>query len=103
MEREPHRELWEKIMIDDREGELEAVPERRIVHGAGASITENGRSGSNEKFDTVPFSKTWTLEGGVRSRFSEGLFGSLRMHCGKTGRGLYGAVVYPSFNVQFRL
>jgi len=50
-----------------------------------------------------PFSETWAAEIGLRSRFARGLFGSLRFHYGKTGEELYGARLYPSFDVEYRL
>lgn len=52
---------------------------------------------------TVPFSDTWGLETGVRSRLARGLFGNLRLHYGPVSYVLYGARVYPSFDVEFRL
>jgi hypothetical protein len=57
----------------------------------------------NTNYRTVPFSEIWSLEAGFRSRFAPGLFGSLRLHYGEVARGLYGAVLNPSFNVEFRL
>ena len=31
-QRQPHRELGKQVVIDDREGELQAVPKERIGH-----------------------------------------------------------------------
>ena len=31
-QRQAHRELWEEIVVDDREGKLEPMPEQRIGH-----------------------------------------------------------------------
>ena len=59
--------------------------------------------GRIENYRTVRFSETWSLEAGFRSRFAPGLFGSVRLHYGEVARGLYGAVVNPSFNVEYRL
>jgi hypothetical protein len=56
-----------------------------------------------EDFETVPFSTTWSVEMGLRSRFAAGVFGSVRLHYGDITRGLYGARLYPSFEVEFRL
>ena len=56
-----------------------------------------------EDFETVPFSTTWSVELGLRSRFAKGVFGSVRLHYGDIPRGLYGARLYPSFEVEFRL
>jgi len=43
------------------------------------------------------------VEFGLRSRFAEGVFGSVRLHYGDIPRGLYGSRLYPSFEVEFRL
>ena len=51
---------------------------------------------------TVPFKRTWTLEGGLRSRLTRGLFGSVRLHYGSISDVLYGARFYPSFEVEHR-
>jgi hypothetical protein len=64
---------------------------------------ETANGGRNEDYDTVRFSETWSLEGALRSRFAPGVFGSIRLHYGEIARGLYGAPLYPSFDVEFRL
>ena len=51
---------------------------------------------------TVPFSKTWSLEAGLRSRLAGRLFGSVRLHYGTIADALYGARLYPSFDVEVR-
>jgi len=51
---------------------------------------------------TVPFEKTWSLEAGVRSRLAARLFGNVRLHYGRIADVLYGARLYPSFDVEFR-
>ena len=56
-----------------------------------------------ERFEEVPFSRAWSVELGLRSRFSTQVFGALRLHYGDVARGLYGARLYPSFDVEFRL
>jgi len=56
-----------------------------------------------ERFRTVPFSETWSAEVGIRSRFAAGLFGTIRLHYGEIARGLYGARLYPSFDVELRI
>ena len=52
---------------------------------------------------SVPFKSTWSMEGGVRSRLSRGLFGSIRLHYGSVSDVLYGARLYPSFDIEYRL
>jgi hypothetical protein len=66
-----------------------------------ARASEDG--GRNEDFVTVPFSEVWSVEVGLRSRFARGLFGSVRLHYGEVAKGLYGAPLYPSFDVELRL
>ncbi len=51
---------------------------------------------------TVPFDKTWSIEAGVRSRLAGRVFGNLRLHYGSIADVLYGARLYPSFDVEFR-
>jgi hypothetical protein len=63
----------------------------------------NTRTGETKNFASVPFSEMWSLALGVRSRFADGLFGSIRLHYGEVTRGLYGAALYPSFNLEYRL
>jgi hypothetical protein len=50
----------------------------------------------------VAFKRTWAFEGGLRSRFARGVFGSIRLHYGSISDALYGARVYPSFEVEIR-
>jgi hypothetical protein len=52
---------------------------------------------------TLPFSRTWMLEGGLRSRLADGLFGTLRLHYGDTPGVVYGSVLYPSFDIELHL
>jgi hypothetical protein len=58
---------------------------------------------SDAEFTSVPFSKTWALEFGLRSRLANALFGSVRLHYSKIAKGFYGSSFYPSFDVEFRL
>jgi hypothetical protein len=51
----------------------------------------------------VPFKHTWSMEGGLRSRFAPGLFGSVRLHYGAVADLLYGARLYPAFELELRL
>ena len=50
----------------------------------------------------VPFSDTWAVEGGLRSRLVPDVFGSLRLHYGRVSSALYGAQLYPSFELEMR-
>jgi hypothetical protein len=52
---------------------------------------------------TVPFSRTWSMETGLRSRLTTGVFANLRLRYGKRGDAVYAAPLYPSFGVEFRL
>jgi hypothetical protein len=51
---------------------------------------------------SVPFSDTWLLDVGLRSRFVDGVFGSVRLHYGEVAKSLYGARLSPSVGVEFR-
>ncbi|HKO53461.1 MAG TPA: hypothetical protein VJV79_37385 [Polyangiaceae bacterium] len=51
---------------------------------------------------TVPFERTWWLEGGLRSRFARTLYGSVRLHYAAISDVLYGARLYPSFEIEVR-
>jgi hypothetical protein len=59
--------------------------------------------GTDAEFTSVPFSKTWALEFGLRSRLANAVFGSVRLHYSKIAKGFYGSSFYPSFDVEFRL
>jgi hypothetical protein len=61
-----------------------------------SSMTVDGRS------PTVPFKRTWLLEAGLRSRLARGLFGNVRLHYAPVSDLLYGARLYPSFEVEVR-
>lgn len=50
----------------------------------------------------IPFSETWSLEAGIRSRFAPGLYGTIRLHYGEIAETLYDAKLYPSFEVEAR-
>jgi hypothetical protein len=55
------------------------------------------------KDPTLPFKRTYALEGGLRSRLARGLFSSVRLHYGSISDVLYNARLYPSFEVELRL
>jgi hypothetical protein len=59
------------------------------------------RSGSGEA--SVRFSETWNVEVGLRSSIRPWLFCALRLDYGPRADILYGALVYPSFSLEFRL
>jgi hypothetical protein len=50
----------------------------------------------------LSFSDTWSMEGGLRSRFAPDFFGNVRLHYGYVSRALYGARLYPSFELELR-
>ena len=70
---------------------------------ATASLGAGSNSRRADDFTTVPFSSVWSFEGAGRSRFAEGIFGSVRLHYSKVARGLYGTAFSPSFSLEFRL
>jgi hypothetical protein len=51
----------------------------------------------------VPFSDTWSIEFGLRSRFMPGVFGNIRLQYGQVAKTVYGARLYPAFELEFRL
>lgn len=55
-----------------------------------------------ESSPELSFSDTWAFEGGLRSRFAPDFFGNLRLHYGYASRALYGARLYPSFEIELR-
>lgn len=59
-------------------------------------------SGETE-YHQVPFSDVWSIEAALRSRFTRSVFGNLRLHYGEVARLLYGAALYPSFELEVRL
>jgi hypothetical protein len=59
------------------------------------------RSGSGEA--SVRFSETWNIEVGLRSSIRPWLFCAIRLDYGPRADVLYGALVYPSFSLEFRL
>jgi hypothetical protein len=55
------------------------------------------------EYHDVPFSDAWSVEVGLRSRLRSNVFGNLRLHYGEVARTLYGARIYPSFELEIRL
>ncbi len=53
--------------------------------------------------EKVPFSDTWSLEMALRSRFKPGVFGNIRLQYGEVAKAVYGARIYPAFELEFRL
>lgn len=51
---------------------------------------------------TLPFKDTWWLEGGLRSRFARGLYGNIRLYYASISDVLYGARLYPAFEIEVR-
>jgi len=50
----------------------------------------------------VPFKYTWGMEGGLRSRLARGLFGTVRLNYASISDVLYGARLYPAFEIEVR-
>lgn len=65
--------------------------------------TTTRRDDERSGYRTVSFSEAWSLEFGVRSRFTRSVFGSFRLHYGEVSRTLYGAPLYPSFDIELRI
>jgi len=62
-----------------------------------SSVPIEGRDPSS-----VPFKRTWALEGGLRSQLTPAFFGSIRLHYATVSDLLYGARLYPSFEIEIR-
>lgn len=62
-----------------------------------------GYGRSRDGYAKADFSQGWNLEAGVRSRLRPWLFASMRLHYGQVPKRLYGAALYPSFSLEFRL
>jgi hypothetical protein len=58
--------------------------------------------GTGSGTTSVPFKETWSMEGGLRSRLARGVFGNIRLHYGSIADLLYGARIYPAFEVEVR-
>lgn len=51
---------------------------------------------------TIPFKDTWWFEGGLRSRLARGLYGNVRLNYASISDWLYGARLYPAFEIEVR-
>ena len=56
----------------------------------------------DDRKPSVPFKYTWGMEGGLRSRLARGLFGTVRLNYASISDVLYGARLYPSFEIEIR-
>lgn len=74
----------------------------RLAAYTGVPVAGERNGSEHQDYRKVPFSETWSLEAALRSRLRPGLFANLRMHYGEIARALYGAVIYPSFEVEVR-
>jgi hypothetical protein len=76
----------------------------KVPYESDSTIGAGGRFGrSRDGYATVDFSEGWTMEFGVRSRLRRWLFATTRLHVGQISKHVYGALLYPSFNLEFRL
>jgi hypothetical protein len=62
-----------------------------------------GYSNVRDGYAQVDFSQGWGLEFGVRSRIRKWLFLTTRLDAGPLAKRIYGAPLYPSFNLEFRV
>jgi len=51
---------------------------------------------------TLPFDRVWGMEAGLRSRLVRGFFGNVRLQYAAISDLLYGARLYPAFDLEFR-
>jgi hypothetical protein len=50
----------------------------------------------------VPFDRVWGVEAGLRSRLARGFFGNIRLQYAAISDVLYGARLYPAFDLEIR-
>jgi len=67
-----------------------------------AKLPAFSRVNMDDRTHSVPFKRTWALEGGLRSRLARGIFGNIRLHYASVSDLLYGARLYPSFELEIR-
>jgi hypothetical protein len=76
----------------------------RVPYEVDSSLdVGKGFSNVRDGYAKVPFSDGWALEFGLRSQLRRWLFVTTRLHVGQIAKAVYGASVYPSFNLEFRL
>ena len=68
-----------------------------------AELRNKGYEKSGSGRATVPLSETWKFEVGVRSSFTPWMFGTVRLHYGRTNKLLYLTTVNPSISLEFRI
>jgi hypothetical protein len=64
-------------------------------------IEFEGTRGS--RYAEASFSDGWNVEAGLRSRLQPWLYATVRLHYGRVAKALYGAPLYPSFDLELRL
>jgi hypothetical protein len=57
---------------------------------------------TEESSTKVPFDRVWSMEAGLRSRLARGFFGNIRLQYAPISDVLYGARLYPAFDIEFR-
>ena len=70
--------------------------------GLSAKLPVSSKVALENRTLDLSFSDTWSFEAGLRSRFAPGFFGNLRLHYGEVVNVMYGAHVYPSFELDMR-
>jgi hypothetical protein len=51
----------------------------------------------------VSFSDSWNIELGIRSRLRPWLYATMRLQYGKVAKFVYGASLFPTFGLEFRI
>ena len=77
----------------------------KVPVGVDATLEIAGRTREKSKstYIDAEFEDTWNVELGLRSRLRPWLYASMRVHFGQVSKSLYGAPLYPSFALEFRL
>jgi hypothetical protein len=66
-------------------------------------IEIEGARASRSSYAEAKFSDGWNVEAGLRSRLQPWLYATVRLHYGRVAKALYGAPLYPSFDLELRL
>ena len=87
----------------DKKRGVPVLSEPRLRDAVADQLRRRDRELALEDAATeLSFADTWSFEAGIRSRFAPGIFGALRLQYGQVSDVLYGASLFPSFEVEMR-
>ena len=82
---------------------LPAYTEVPVAVDSTVTVAGRTRESSRSSYVSGPFKDTWNMELGARSRLRPRLYATVRLHLGQVSKSIYGAPLYPSFTLEFRL